>query len=94
MNVADWLRGLGVERYEPAFRENRISNDLPPRLIAEDLKDLGVTPVGDRRRLLDAGTWQMPSLSRGCAEAESNRPGAPSLKRRAARRRAKSRQAP
>jgi class 3 adenylate cyclase len=54
MDVADWLRGLGLERYEPAFRENRIDSDLLPRLSAEDLKDLGVTVVGDRRRLLDA----------------------------------------
>jgi len=54
MDVADWLRGLGLERYEPAFRENRIDSDLLPTLSAEDLKDLGVTVVGDRRRLLDA----------------------------------------
>ncbi|MBV8336600.1 MAG: hypothetical protein JO358_14385, partial [Alphaproteobacteria bacterium] len=23
MDVADWLRQLGLERYEPTFRENR-----------------------------------------------------------------------
>jgi class 3 adenylate cyclase len=54
MDVADWLRQLGLERYEPAFRENRIDVDLLPKLTAEDLKDLGVTLVGDRRRLLEA----------------------------------------
>lgn len=53
MDVADWLKGLGLERYAHAFRENKIDNDLLPRLTAEDLKDLGVTLVGDRRRLLD-----------------------------------------
>ena len=45
---------LGLERYEPAFRENRIDADLLPKLTVEDLKDLGITLVGDRRRLLEA----------------------------------------
>ena len=54
MDVGAWLRGLGLERYEQVFRENRIEADVLPRLTVEDLKDLGVTLVGDRRRLLDA----------------------------------------
>jgi class 3 adenylate cyclase/predicted ATPase len=56
MNIAGWLRGLGLERYEQVFRENRIEADVLPRLTVEDLKDLGVILVGDRRRLLDAIT--------------------------------------
>jgi class 3 adenylate cyclase/predicted ATPase len=56
MNVAEWLRSLGLERYEPAFRENEIDEIVLRRLTAEDLKDLGVTLVGHRRRLLDAIT--------------------------------------
>ena len=54
MHVADWLRSLGLEQYEPAFRENEIDDKMLPRLTAEDLKELGVTVVGHRRRLLDA----------------------------------------
>ncbi len=54
MDVADWLRGLGLERYAAAFRENEISADLLPSLTARDLQDVGVTAVGHRRRLLDA----------------------------------------
>src|SRR5438874_2180355 len=54
MDVAEFLRKLGLEQYAPAFRENKIGSDLLPRLTAEDLKDLGVTLVGDRRVLLDA----------------------------------------
>jgi class 3 adenylate cyclase len=54
VDVAAWLRGMGLERYAPAFLENRIEADLLPSLTVEDLKDLGVTLVGDRRRLLDA----------------------------------------
>ena len=54
MDVAEWLRGLGLEQYEPAFRTNEIDAAVLPNLTAEDLKDLGVTLVGHRRRLLDA----------------------------------------
>jgi predicted ATPase/class 3 adenylate cyclase len=54
MDVGGWLRKLGLEQYEPVFRKNNIDSKILPRLSAEDLKDLGVVPVGDRRRLLDA----------------------------------------
>ena len=54
MDVEAWLQGLGLERYAPAFLENRIETDILPSLTVEDLKDLGVTLVGDRRRLLEA----------------------------------------
>jgi class 3 adenylate cyclase len=54
MDVADWLRKLGLEQYKPAFRANEIDERVLPSLTAEDLKDLGVTLVGHRRRLLDA----------------------------------------
>jgi hypothetical protein len=52
MDLGDWLRSLGLERYEAAFR-NEIEKVLPS-LTAEDLKDLGVVIVGHRRVLLDA----------------------------------------
>ena len=54
MDVVVWLRSLGLERYEAAFRENAITEKVLPRLTAEDLKDLGVSIVGHRRVLLDA----------------------------------------
>jgi hypothetical protein len=54
MDVASWLRSLGLERYEAAFRDNEITEKVLPRLTAEDLKDLGVSVVGHRRVLLDA----------------------------------------
>jgi class 3 adenylate cyclase len=54
VDVAAWLRGLGLEQYEPAFRANEIDGKLLPSLTVEDLKDLGVSLVGHRRRLLDA----------------------------------------
>src|SRR5215472_15289910 len=54
MDVAAWLRGLGLEQYEPAFRDNGIDAEILPKLTAEDLKDIGVTRVGDRRKLLES----------------------------------------
>jgi len=52
--MAAWLRGLGLGRYEAAFRDNEVRPDVLPSLTAEDLKEIGVAAVGDRRRLLDA----------------------------------------
>jgi hypothetical protein len=54
MDIAAWLHDLGLERYAPAFRHNEIDERVLPSLTADDLKDLGVTLVGHRRRLLDA----------------------------------------
>jgi len=54
LDIASWLRSLGLEQYADAFRDNRIGADILTSLTAEDLRDLGVTLVGDRRRLLDA----------------------------------------
>jgi hypothetical protein len=54
MDVPAWLRNLGLERYEQAFRENEIDAEVLPKLTAEDLTALGVTPIGHRRKLLEA----------------------------------------
>jgi class 3 adenylate cyclase/predicted ATPase len=54
MDVAVWLRSLGLERYQRAFRENEINEKVLPNLTQEDLKEIGVGPVGHRRMLLEA----------------------------------------
>ena len=54
MDIGGWLRSLGLERYEAAFRENEIDDTVLPTVTAEDLKDLGVDVVGHRRKLLNA----------------------------------------
>jgi class 3 adenylate cyclase/predicted ATPase len=54
MDVVVWLRSLGLERYEAAFRENEIDERVLPSLTQEDLKEIGVGPVGHRRMLLEA----------------------------------------
>src|SRR6202045_2747914 len=54
MDVASWLRSLGLEEYEAAFRDNKINERVLPSLTQEDLKEIGVGPVGHRRMLLEA----------------------------------------
>jgi class 3 adenylate cyclase/tetratricopeptide (TPR) repeat protein len=54
MDIAAWLQGLGLERYVPAFRDNEIDWEVLPKLTSEDLREIGVAPIGHRRKLLDA----------------------------------------
>jgi class 3 adenylate cyclase/predicted ATPase len=54
MDIATWLRELGLERYEQAFRDNDVDAKVLPHLTAEDLKEIGITSVGHRRSLLAA----------------------------------------
>src|SRR5262245_48252278 len=54
MDVAVWLRSLGLGKYEAVFRENEIDETVLPSLTHEILKELGVTAIGHRLKLLDA----------------------------------------
>ena len=54
MEVGKWLRGLGLGQYEAAFRDSSIDEQVLPHLTLEDLKEIGVATVGDRRKLLAA----------------------------------------
>jgi class 3 adenylate cyclase/tetratricopeptide (TPR) repeat protein len=54
MDVAAFLSALGLARYEQAFRDHAVSAEVLPKLSVEDLKELGISAVGDRRKLLDA----------------------------------------
>ena len=54
MDVAVWLRSLDLGQYEDRFRDNKIDAEILPHLTADDLREIGVTAVGDRRKLLAA----------------------------------------
>src|SRR5215472_4985722 len=54
MDVVVWLRSLGLGKYEAVFRENEIDETVLPSLTHEILKELGVTAIGHRLKLLDA----------------------------------------
>ena len=46
MDIEAWLRGLGLEQYAPAFRDNDIDAEVLPRLTPEDLTAVGILSVG------------------------------------------------
>jgi class 3 adenylate cyclase/predicted ATPase len=54
VDVAAWLKNLGLGQYETAFRDNGIGEAVLPHLTVDDLKEIGVATVGDRRMLLAA----------------------------------------
>ena len=63
MDVAAWLKNLGLGHYETAFRDNGIREAVLPHLTVEDLKEIGVATVGDRRMLLAAIAALAPATS-------------------------------
>src|SRR3954463_13364796 len=54
VDIAAWLRGLGLQQYEQAFCDNAIDAVVLPELTGDDLKELGVGLIGHRRKLLAA----------------------------------------
>jgi class 3 adenylate cyclase/predicted ATPase len=52
--VDEWLRSLGLSEYAGSFEEHRIDLSVLPDLTDQDLKELGVAALGDRRRILRA----------------------------------------
>jgi class 3 adenylate cyclase/tetratricopeptide (TPR) repeat protein len=73
MDLGAWLKQTGFERYEAAFRDNGIDEAVLPHLTAEDLKEIGVATVGDRRKLLAA----IAALASPTASGESAAPQPP-----------------
>ena len=53
MDVAQWLKGIGLGQYEALFREHEIDADVLPELTEADLEKIGV-PLGSRKRLMRA----------------------------------------
>ena len=74
MEIADWLRGLSLERYAETFRDNAIDVAVLPELSEADLEKLGVL-LGHRKIMLRA----IAALRGGAAEnvAESVPASAP-----------------
>ena len=74
MDVAAWLRGLGLEQYAPAFRDNDVDGEVLSELTADDLISIGVTSVGHRRKLLAAIAAlgaEPPTVAQSAASASS-----------------------
>ena len=78
MDIADWLRTLGLDQYEAAFRESGIDVDVLPELNEQHLKDLGV-PLGHRLKMLRAIRDRAAATPAALRRTPRNRPGARSL---------------
>src|SRR5205814_1214732 len=52
--VADWLEELGMSEYADQFAGNDIDRGVLGDLTDQDLKELGVSSLGHRRKLLRA----------------------------------------
>ena len=72
IDVAQWLRELGLAQYVEPFAANDIDADVLPELSDPDLQALGVS-LGHRKKLLKAiaalGTGQAPVLIAGAPTA-------------------------
>lgn len=53
MQVENWLRAHGLEKYAPRFVEHEIGLDILGTLTDEDLREIGL-PMGARKRVLKA----------------------------------------
>src|SRR3954467_8142190 len=54
VDVGGWLKSLGLEQYEAAFRENDVDAEVLPTLTTDEPKDIGVNSIRHRRRLLES----------------------------------------
>jgi class 3 adenylate cyclase len=63
VDIAAWLRELGLERYEQRFRESAVDTDILVDLTEADLEELGISP-SHRKKLLNA----IAALSSGAVE--------------------------
>ncbi|XP_010555006.1 PREDICTED: protein bicaudal C homolog 1-like [Tarenaya hassleriana] len=52
--VMSWLIELGLSRYAPVFEIHEVDDEVLPMLTLEDLKDMGISAVGSRRKLYAA----------------------------------------
>ena len=53
VDIAAWLRELGLERYEQKFRESDVDTDILADLTETDLEELGIS-LSHRKKLLNA----------------------------------------
>ncbi len=53
-DIVDWLQGLGLGQYAATFAENEITRDVLLTLDEADLRGLGITAMGHRKKILKA----------------------------------------
>jgi SAM domain (Sterile alpha motif) len=89
VDIADWLRGLGLEHCEQALRDHEIDQDILLDLTEGDLATLGL-PLGSRKKLLKAiealrqgaGVFDPSSALSSAHVQEQRSPSLPTAERR------------
>src|SRR5215469_2629828 len=83
MDLGGWLRSLGLEQYEAAFRENAIDDTVLHDLTEDHLREIGI-PLGARLKLLKAiaALGARAEATRPSADAASPRPPVEAAERR------------
>ena len=77
-SISAWLQSLGLGQYEQAFIDNDIDLALIARLSEQDLKELGVSSMGHRKKLIEA----VARLGEEPVASGAQRPSAKSAERR------------
>jgi class 3 adenylate cyclase len=77
MDVAAWLSRLGLEQYAELFRDNDIDGEILRGMTVDDLKELGISSFGHRRRLLAAITALGAAAPAAAVTAASREASAP-----------------
>ena len=67
-DVCNWLASVGLEAVSPGFRANRIDGEGLLSLTTDDYKEVGVTTLGDRKKL-QSKLAELVARSRGGAPA-------------------------
>lgn len=60
-DLENWLKELRLEEYTELFKSNKINETVIGQLTGDDLKELGITAIGDRRKLLSAAAKVEPA---------------------------------
>ena len=73
-DLAEWLSRHDLGQYAQAFAENNIEYSLLPDLTEHDLKKLGVSSLGHRKKLLRAieALTRQPAGTPAAASAQDN----------------------
>jgi hypothetical protein len=74
MDIVPSPRSLGLGKYEAAFRENEITENVLPNLTAEDLKELGVAALRPYVARCHNGAFRSRCGHSVCPERLSRRP--------------------
>lgn len=54
LKIPDILKKLGLAKYQALFEQHAIEDALLPELTANDLREIGIVPLGHRKQILSA----------------------------------------